>query len=637
MRTKGITNVKSDNHYSSNCLKNIFVYDKGAMRETTEGLTVQSTSGWDRLSILSLIDNNDFEAVLQPIYSANTGSVYGFESLIRVKSKPTANIAQLFATAQKEKLISTLDVACRHYALKKASSEGLRKENCLIFINICPETLMDPAYRTGITDDLAEEYGVPKEAIVIEITEESAIHNYELFTQAVFYYKQQGYKIAIDDFGSGYGGLKMLSIIEPDFVKIDRHFISRIDSAMVKFNLVDSISLACNRLGIRLIAEGIERKEELETVLNLGIELLQGHYLAKPSSQAAFNIIALPGIGPSRKIPAGDMAGLCFIDEIVSYDRTIGPDARINHVYEIFLSDSRLRSLPVITNGVVIGLLHRSRFLEKCVLGRFGYGMHINAKKKAAELMEQPSIVVDHKTTLEEVSERIQKRHSDLTYDDILVTQNGRFLGVVAVSDMLNAMTRRSIMLAKGANPLTGLPGNEFIRNEIERRLFQGRNFGVCYIDINYFKPYNDHYGFEKGDKALMALAESIRKAAGHGDSDTFVGHIGGDDFIIVCRHHISERLASGVIDNFNLCLPVLHGEHDFRGGHYTAVNRSGNQEIFGLLSLSIGIVNTNLHKIDSYAHLASIASEVKKAAKLKSLSTGSSVIVVDKRVFSPS
>ena len=603
--------------------------------ESTEELIVQPVSDWDRLSILSLIDNNDLEAVLQPIYSANTGSVYGFESLIRVRSNPRANINKLFTSAKKEKLISTLDVTSRNYAFKKASSEGIKKENALIFINICPETLMDPAHRTGITDDLAEECGISKDRIVIEITEESAIHNYELFKQAVFYYKQHGYKIAIDDFGAGYGGMKMLSIIEPDFVKIDRHFISQIDRAMIKFNLVDSISLACNRLGIKVIAEGIERKEELATVLNLGIELLQGYYLAKPSSQAVFETLDMHGIRPLRKTPACDAAGHCFIDEIVSCEQTIDPDSSILQVYELFISNSGVRSVPVVRNEVVSGILHRSRFLEKNVLGRFGYGMHINAKKKASELMEQPSTLVDHKTTLEEVSKRIQKRRPDLTYDDILVTKNGRYLGIVAVSDLLEAMTRRSIMLAKGANPLTGLPGNEFIRSEIERRLFQGRNFAICYFDINHFKPYNDHYGFEKGDKAIIALADSIRETAGRFDSDTFIGHIGGDDFIVVCHQHSAERLSVCTVENYNRCLPALHGEQDFRRGHYTAVNRNGNEETFGLLSLSIGIVSTDVHKIDSYAHLASIASEVKKAAKLESVAKGGSVVIKDRRLQS--
>jgi EAL domain-containing protein (putative c-di-GMP-specific phosphodiesterase class I) len=141
---------------------------------------------------------------------------------------------------------------------------------------------MDPTHRVGITDELADKWSISKERIVLEITEETAIRNCKLFKDTIVYYKKRGYKIAIDDFGAGYGGLKMLSIIEPDFIKIDRHFISNIDKAAVKFNLVDSIASACHRLGIKVIAEGIEQGEELKVVMNMGIELLQGYYLAHP-------------------------------------------------------------------------------------------------------------------------------------------------------------------------------------------------------------------------------------------------------------------------------------------------------------------------------------------------------------------
>ncbi len=244
----------------------------------------------DRLAILTLIDMGAFETFFQPIYSITQAEVYGFEALTRCSGRHSYDIAGLFAAAKEENLVSRLDVACRSSALRKTSREGLQGRAVLIFINICPETLMDPEHRPGITDSLAEEYGIPKEKIVLEITEESAIHNYDLFRQAIFYYKHQGYKIAIDDFGAGYGGLKMLSIIEPDFVKIDRHFISQIDKTMIKFNLVESVTHVCRRMGIKVIAEGIERREELDIVTGCGIDLAQGYYLARPSRHAFMNV-----------------------------------------------------------------------------------------------------------------------------------------------------------------------------------------------------------------------------------------------------------------------------------------------------------------------------------------------------------
>jgi EAL domain-containing protein (putative c-di-GMP-specific phosphodiesterase class I) len=178
--------------------------------------------------------------------------------------------------------------------MKEAASQGINQSGLYLFVNVCPETLMDPAHRFGITDELAERYCIPKEKIILELTEETAIKDYLLFRKAVAYYRKRGYKIAIDDFGSGYGGLKMLSIIEPDFVKIDRYFISNIDRAATKFNLVDSITTTCHRMGIKVIAEGIETEEQLKAVSDVGVELLQGYYLSRPSPVIDEDIVRAP-------------------------------------------------------------------------------------------------------------------------------------------------------------------------------------------------------------------------------------------------------------------------------------------------------------------------------------------------------
>lgn len=210
-----------------------------------------STDTIDRQTILELLDSNSLTTHFQPIFSAKDGAVYGYEALTRIReNKSNINICELFKKAILTNTISALDVKCRENAISLASSLGINHTNAYLFINICPETLMDPAYRVGITDELADEWGISKERIVLEITEESAVHNCKLFEEAVSYYRNRGFKIAIDDFGAGYGELKMLSVIEPDFVKIDRHFISNIDKSNIKFNLVDSIASACYRIGI---------------------------------------------------------------------------------------------------------------------------------------------------------------------------------------------------------------------------------------------------------------------------------------------------------------------------------------------------------------------------------------------------
>src|SRR5208337_2434684 len=157
-------------------------------------------------------------------------------------------------------------------------------------------------------------------------------------------------------------------------------------------------------------------------------------------------------------------------------------------------------------------------------------------------------------------------------------------------------------------------------QRDIEKKLSQNMHFDVCYVDINNFKPFNDHYGFERGDIVIKKLAQVLQETVQSLDTGSFnfVGHIGGDDFIIVTRPQISIPVCEKVIYQFEALLPEVHGTADYNKGAYISKNRKGEEETFGLLSLSIGIVSTEVYKVESYAQLASIATEVKKAAKMK-------------------
>lgn len=160
-------------------------------------------------------------------------------------------------------------------------------------------------------------------------------------------------------------------------------------------------------------------------------------------------------------------------------------------------------------------------------------------------------------------------------------------------------------------------------------------HFDVCYIDINNFKPYNDHYGFEKGDIVIKTLASIIEESIEQDDfSFSFAGHIGGDDFILIISPRISIPVCEKIISSFESALPVFHGIEDYNRGCYVSKNRNNEEETFNLLSLSIGIVSTEVYKIESFAQLASKATEVKKAAKIKSASICRSSIVRDRRLM---
>lgn len=213
--------------------------------------------------IEEILANDLLTTVFQPIFSSKTGRVFGYEALTRLKNREHFDISRLFMLAIKNNCISKLELKTREIAIKTAIKMGLDFNRSYLFINLTPEILLDPSHSIGFTDKILEEYNIPKDKIVFEITEESSITNYTLFNQAINYYKNRGYKIAIDDFGTGYCGLKMLANIKPDFVKIDKYFISNIDIDLVKQNIVDSITIVSHRLGIRTIAERIETENEL--------------------------------------------------------------------------------------------------------------------------------------------------------------------------------------------------------------------------------------------------------------------------------------------------------------------------------------------------------------------------------------
>lgn len=575
----------------------------------------------DLESIRNIIAGNTLTTHFQPIFNAENGSVLGYEALTRTKNEnPFGSIGNLFQRAIQTGCICVLDTVCLATALKTATNYSLADRPEYLFMNVCPETLMNNSLFHDTCDSLVETLGIAREQIVLEITEESMITNYAFFKQSLEVYRCQGYKIAIDDFGAGYGGLKMLSTIEPDFVKIDRHFISNIDRAIIKFNLVDAIATACHRIGIGVIAEGIERDEEIAVLLNTGIQYLQGYYLGYPSAQMSAETSRHALLTNSAKDTVFRKGEPTSIGDLTTKIESISPDSQVITALRRFTEDRNLRTLPVVEGSKVVGMLQRSRFLEENIIGRHGYGYSMNTYKTVADVMDKNFFLCEANTSIDDISRRIQSRKTALQYDDICVTRTGRYHGTVPISFLLNAIMERNIILAKGSNPLSGLPGNEFIQREISLRLNQSMHFDVAYIDIDNFKPFNDHYGFERGDYILKSLATIITGVLSRLTSSTFnfAGHIGGDDFIIVTRPQDSLQVAEDIIIEFKAQLSDFHGLADFNTGRYSAKNRRGLDEVFNLLSLSIGIVSTEVYRIESFPQLASLATEVKKKAKME-------------------
>ncbi len=178
------------------------------------------------------------------------------------------------------------------------------------------------------------------------------------------------------------------------------------------------------------------------------------------------------------------------------------------------------------------------------------------------------------------------------------------------------------------ANPLTRLPGNLAIESRVERAVAGGLPLAVLYVDLNQFKAYNDAYGYEEGDRVLKGLARVLVDQLRGGAGAEFVGHIGGDDFIVLSSPAKMESLAKNICDEFDAVAPSFYSEEDRKRGMIVAKDRQGHEREFPLLSVAIGICHNRERKLTGFAQISHLGAELKKVAKGN---TGSS-FVVDRR-----
>jgi len=178
-------------------------------------------------------------------------------------------------------------------------------------------------------------------------------------------------------------------------------------------------------------------------------------------------------------------------------------------------------------------------------------------------------------------------------------------------------MILRRTVRSLDANPLTHLPGNTSIMEELQTRIDNKEEFAVGYADLDKFKIYNDKYGFEKGDEVIRALGRVLIKIVREkGGPNNFVGHIGGDDFVFITEDSRMESICKQIIKEFDSKVPLFYNKEDRSSGYVVGKDRQGNEVKTGLLSVSIGIVSSVINKITHVGQISEIASELKKYAK---------------------
>jgi EAL domain-containing protein (putative c-di-GMP-specific phosphodiesterase class I)/GGDEF domain-containing protein len=565
---------------------------------------------------LSTLDNilahGDITSLFQPILSLSERRILGYEALTRGPSNtPLHSPINLLATARHAGRLNELEMTCRENACRRYSQQQLQGK---LFLNVSPETLLDATHKPGRTLELLQKYGIPAANVVIELTEQTPTDDFELLDAALHHYRDMGFSIALDDLGAGYSGLRMWSELRPDYVKIDRYFIDGIHRDAVKREFVESIMKIARASRAQVIAEGIELSEELRILSDMGIDLVQGYLLGRPSEE--------PGTDVPVLLQKTDNNDEVFdekspdLSALVLKQCPVAASHPIADVLELFRLQANLNSVAVIDAlNTPVGIVHRS-LLSDALLKPFA--TDLLARKPISRLMSDDFLAVELGQSLQQVSRLLTSRARQRIDEDFVITYNGCYHGLGRVIDVLKLITEMKIQQARHANPLTLLPGNVPIQQCLTRLLRQGQEAMICYVDIDHFKPFNDLYGYAKGDEILLCLARCLDEQID--SSCDFVGHIGGDDFMLVMNSKDWQERIHRLFEAFERrCRPFYRNEH-LAQGCFIAEGRQGDQRRYPLLSLSVGTVHLRPNPptdLDA-ACLAALASEAKRQAKQK-------------------
>jgi EAL domain-containing protein (putative c-di-GMP-specific phosphodiesterase class I)/GGDEF domain-containing protein len=535
--------------------------------------------------------------VFQPIVSLTDGQTFGYEALSRISEKELEmDIGQMFRIADKTNRAWELEALCRIKALKNSVHIEDGKK---LFLNVNPNIIHDEKFKEGfIKTDKEEftktrlvEYGLDFRNIIFEITERVAIIDNDAFIGSIKHYRDQNYGIAIDDVGAGYSGLNTIANVRPNIMKLDMDLIRNIDKDETKQFLCKAMVDFGKNAGILLIAEGIETEEELKTLIKLNVDLGQGYFLEIPR-QTFVNLtpekIEMIKIVHTKKYAENVKSSIYpIIGHLSKQGHCFSPEEKIEDIYKTLRLNPTITNFIIVENEIVVGFMTRTTLIE-LVGGRYGFNLF--AGKCIRELAETDFLRVNYNMPINQVSRLAMQRSFEHLYSPIVVEKEGKYSGIVTIKNLLDSSTKVEIDIAMHSNPLTGLPGNLLIEKEILSRIFGILPYCILYFDLDSFKAYNDAYGFQNGDKMLALVADILKLCA---VKNEFLGHIGGDDFIVICDYHEGDDYCKSVLDQFSTKVIALYRDEDVKNGFIISKNRHGVTENFPLASLSIaGISN---------------------------------------------
>ncbi|MDQ6950195.1 MAG: bifunctional diguanylate cyclase/phosphodiesterase [Mariprofundales bacterium] len=567
-----------------------------------------------RKELMGIIENEAITPLFQPIVDIKHNHIFGYETLSRgPRTSPLHMPEAMFAAAREHGLLFELDCLCRRKAIARFQQLALKGK---LFINLDPNSLFDPDHQQGATLDILERYHLPCNQVVIELTEHDPVSDMNALKRAAAHYRAMGFAIAMDDLSAGYSNLQLMAELRPEFIKLDKYFVSKLAHDNVAREFMRAICKLARSVKCAVIAEGVESAIDLKEVRKLKSRYAQGFFLGSPETIPATEL-------PDGMVGSKTPEPISATDDLTPGNETstaetlcchIIPSDPSDHAITIlnrFQQDDMLLAIPIVREQAVLGLCERNATLQRFAM-RYGHELYGN--KPISMIMNKTPLIAATNTPMEKLSQMVTARLQQQLYDPIVMVENGLYQGLAYIHDLLEHITELSLNRAMECNPLTRLPGNIAIERDVNQRLSDSHPFILCYIDLDNFKAFNDRYGYERGDVMIRLLADLLREWQQEGD---FVGHIGGDDFILIIKQRSGwEQQVEQLMAQFVTQAHELYDSDDVAKGHITAEDREGKVRTFPLASLSIGAVPCPAGRYASHLETAEVAVMLKHKAK---------------------
>ena len=568
--------------------------------------------------LAQLVRAGQLHCVFQPLADLREGTVYAHEALIRGPESSAWHTPDvLLEMARQEHLLQDFELICVYTALQ---NWGAARASGRLFINISAAALVQAVALCG-ADTLARTvrtFGVQPRMVVLEITEHERVIDIAPLRQAVQCVHGAGMRLALDDFGDGRSSLRVWSEVKPDFVKIDKYFVRNISAQPQSLQMVQAIKGIAQVFGTTLVAEGIETPADLRALRDLDIAYGQGWLLGYPDRQPV-------GVLPAEAIAVLQDRRVAVLPPLahpsarpgvlrhvpVLQAPTLAPDTVNDTVAACFQRHGNLHALAIVEGDRPIALVNRQQFMTNYATLYF---REVHGRKPCLAFANMQPRIIERDCDVEQLLGILTSQDQRYLSDGFIITTNGRYLGLGTGDQLVRTVTEARIEAARHANPLTFLPGNIPISLHIARLLENQVSFVACYADLNHFKPFNDQYGYWRGDEMIRLLARVITAHA-NAECD-FVGHVGGDDFLVLFQSHDWLQRCQATTQDFAQQARLLFDANAQIAGGIHAEDRHGVARFFPCTTVSVGaacIAPGQALQAEEVANLAALAKQEAK------------------------